>query len=56
MMMTSDIMDLKLKEFAIHCIFLFRGGAEQDIASLANDHLEGLATCKGHPGDLASCK
>ena len=26
--------------------FLFRGGAEQDIDSLANDYLEGLATCK----------
>ena len=26
MMMTSDIMDLKLNEFEIHCIFLFRAG------------------------------
>ena len=46
MMMTSDIMDLKLNESEIRCISLFRGGAERDIDSLANDHLEGLATCK----------
>ena len=43
--MTSDIMDLKLNEFEIRCL-LFRGRAEQDIDSLANDHLEGLASCK----------
>ena len=53
MMMTSDIMDLKLKEFEIHCIFLFRGGAEQDIDSLANDHLEWLATCKWSSGGFS---
>ena len=53
MMITSDIMDLKLKEFEIHCIFLFRGGAEQDIDSLANDHLEWLATCKWSSGGFS---
>ena len=44
-MMTSDIMDLKLNEFEIRCLS-FRGMAEQGIDSLANDHLEGLASCK----------